>query len=150
MWRLSFIVERLINDKRSTINDSNTCNNFVHLLILKKNKMSEYFNQGWFGRHPIIYDFAGFFISPLRKMGAKRLVLKTPSGRTVQDGPPAIRSNYWAKRLIFLALAGERQENWLEVRAKEWPTSELGLDRSLWRVLESERLGSRALLEANF
>lgn len=35
--------------------------------------MSKYFNQGWFGRHPIMYDFAGFFISPVRKFAAKKM-----------------------------------------------------------------------------
>ncbi len=35
--------------------------------------MSRYFNQGWFGRHPIIYDFAGFFILPIRKIAAKKM-----------------------------------------------------------------------------
>jgi len=38
--------------------------------------MSRYFNQGWFGQHPMMYDFAGFFISPIRKKAAKKMGAK--------------------------------------------------------------------------
>ena len=37
---MAFIVERFINAQRSTINDSNTCNNFVHLPIFYKDENS--------------------------------------------------------------------------------------------------------------
>lgn len=35
--------------------------------------MSRYFNQGWFGKHPNVYEFASFFIRPLRKMASKKM-----------------------------------------------------------------------------
>lgn len=33
----------------------------------------DYFNQGWFGRHPAIYEIGSFFISPMRSRAARRL-----------------------------------------------------------------------------
>ncbi len=33
----------------------------------------EYYNLGWFGRHPGIYDLSGIIISPLRKMAARKM-----------------------------------------------------------------------------
>lgn len=35
--------------------------------------MDEYHNLGWFGQHPAIYDFAGFFISPIRRIAARKM-----------------------------------------------------------------------------
>lgn len=32
-----------------------------------------YFNLGWFGRHPTVYEFASSFISPLRRKAARKM-----------------------------------------------------------------------------
>lgn len=36
----------------------------------------DYFNQGWFGRHPFFYEIGSFFIAPIRKIGVKKLGTK--------------------------------------------------------------------------
>lgn len=33
----------------------------------------DYYNQGWFGRHPTIYEIASKFISPLRRRAARKM-----------------------------------------------------------------------------
>ncbi len=33
----------------------------------------KYFNEGWFGKHPAIYEFASFFISPIRRRGVRMM-----------------------------------------------------------------------------
>ncbi len=33
----------------------------------------KYFNEGWFGKHPAFYEFASFFISPVRRRGVKMM-----------------------------------------------------------------------------
>ena len=42
----------------------------------KKNERNRYFNEGWFGRHPGVYEFASFFISPIRKLAVKKMGIK--------------------------------------------------------------------------
>ena len=33
--------------------------------------MTKYFNEGWFGKHPAIYEFASLFIRGLRRKAAR-------------------------------------------------------------------------------